>query len=118
MIRGETPFETPCALGHEAIAEVVEVGPGARFYRGQIVVVSYHISCGSCFRCVGRGKPNTCAHYPKGAAFGLPTENEFGCLFADLVRIPHANASLVPVVPARTYPIGPAFPTTFHSATS
>jgi threonine dehydrogenase-like Zn-dependent dehydrogenase len=99
MIRGPSPFQGPCALGHEAIAEVVEVGPGARFYRGQVVVVSWHISCGYCHRCAGRGKPNTCAHYPKGAAFGSPVADTFGCLFADLVRVPHANASLVPVTP-------------------
>jgi threonine dehydrogenase-like Zn-dependent dehydrogenase len=99
MIRGPSPFGRPCALGHEAIAEVVETGPGANFYKGQVVVVSWHISCGLCHRCAGRGKPNTCAHYPKGAAFGSPVADTFGCLFSDLVRVPHANASLVPVSP-------------------
>jgi len=99
MIRGPSPFEGPCALGHEAIAEVVDVGPGARLYKGQVVVVSWHISCGYCHRCAGRGKPNTCEHYPKGAAFGSPVADTFGCLFSDLVRVPHANASLVQVTP-------------------
>ena len=99
MIRGPSPFEQPCALGHEAIAEVVEAGPGANFYRGQVVVVSWHVSCGRCHRCAGRNQPITCAHYPKGAAFGSPVADTFGCLFSDLVRVPHANASLVPVTP-------------------
>jgi threonine dehydrogenase-like Zn-dependent dehydrogenase len=99
MIRGPSPFNRPCALGHEAIAEVVEAGPGANFYRGQVVVVSWHISCGTCHRCAERRKPNTCGHYPKGAALGSPVDDTFGCLFADLVRVPHANASLVPVTP-------------------
>lgn len=97
MIRGPSPFNRPCALGHEAIAEVVDVGPGAAFYRGQVVIVSWHISCGTCYRCVDRGKPNTCARFPKGAAFGSPVSDTFGGLFADLVRVPNANASLVPV---------------------
>ena len=99
MIRGPSPYERPCALGHEAIAEVVEAGPGANFYKGQVVVVSWHVSCGRCHRCAERGKPNTCAHYPKGAAFGSPVDDTFGGLFADLVRVPHANASLVPLPP-------------------
>lgn len=99
MILGGTPFEQPCALGHEAIAEVVEAGPGARFYKGQLVVVSWHVSCGHCHRCTTLGKPNTCSHYPKGAAFGSAVAHDFGCLFADLVRVPHANASLVPLPP-------------------
>lgn len=104
MILGGTPFAGPCALGHEAIAEVVEAGPGAHFYKGQLVVVSWHVSCGRCHRCAGLGKPNTCAHYPKGAAFGSPVAHDFGCLFADLVRVPHANASLVPLPPAADLP--------------
>lgn len=98
MIRAPSPFMGPCVLGHEAIAEVVEAGPAARFHRGQVVVVSWHISCGHCHRC-GMGRPNTCAHYPRGAAFGSPVDHGFGGLFADLVRVPHANASLVPLPP-------------------
>jgi alcohol dehydrogenase len=54
MISGPSPSARPCALGHEAIAEVVEAGPGARFHKGQIVVVSWHISCGYCHRCACR----------------------------------------------------------------
>lgn len=104
MIRGPSPFTRPCALGHEAIAEVVEAGPGARFFRGQIVVVSWHVSCGMCHRCAGLNKPNTCSHYPRGAAFGSPVTDEFGSLFSDLVRVPHANASLVPVAPGAPLP--------------
>src|SRR5262249_29853289 len=61
-------------------------------------------SCGLCHRCATRRKPNTCAHYPKGAAFGSPVADTFGCLFSDLVRVPHANASLVPVTPGADLP--------------
>ena len=30
MVVGETPFPAPIALGHECVAEVVEVGDGVR----------------------------------------------------------------------------------------
>lgn len=99
IIQGTTPFKGPFAIGHECIAEIVEVGSGAtQFYQGQQVVVSWHISCGHCHRCT-RGLPNTCAHFPKGAAFGSPVEGKWGGLFSDLVRVPHAPASLVPLLP-------------------
>lgn len=102
IIRGTTPFEGPFAIGHECIAEVVDVGAGAtQFYRGQRVIVSWHISCGHCHRCAQRRLPNTCSHFPKGAAFGSPVQGQehWGGLFSDLVRVPHAPASLVPLPP-------------------
>jgi threonine dehydrogenase-like Zn-dependent dehydrogenase len=102
IIRGTTPFEGPFAIGHECIAEVADVGAGAtQFYRGQHVIVSWHISCGHCHRCAQRRLPNTCSHFPKGAAFGSPVQGQehWGGLFSDLVRVPHAPASLVPLPP-------------------
>ncbi|QWG15259.1 alcohol dehydrogenase catalytic domain-containing protein [Bradyrhizobium sediminis] len=100
IIRGTTPFEGPFAIGHECVAEVAHVGPGAtQFYRGQHVIVSWHISCGRCHRCARRQLPNTCSHFPRGAAFGSPVQGPWGGLFSDLVRVPHAPASLVPLPP-------------------
>ncbi len=97
IIRGQTPFQGPFDIGHECIAEVVEMGDGARrFFPGQLVIVSWHISCGSCHRCV-RGLPNTCAHHPRGAMFGMSVGGEWGGLFSDRVRVPFANASLLPL---------------------
>lgn len=100
MIRGRTPFKGPMALGHECVAEIVEIGPGvAGFHVGQLVVVSWHISCGRCHRCAARRRPNTCSHFPRGAAFGSPVDDQWGGLFSELVRVPYAPASLVPLPP-------------------
>ncbi len=60
MIAGETPFPTPIALGHECVAEVVEVGRDVEAVRvGDRVVVPFQISCGTCTRC-GRGLTSDC----------------------------------------------------------
>src|SRR4051812_31436390 len=48
IIAGATPFEGPFALGHEAVAEVVDVGDDAgALAPGQLVVVPWHIYCGT-----------------------------------------------------------------------
>lgn len=97
IIRGEAPFKGPFAIGHEAVAEVVAVGPGAvGLYPGQRVVVSWHISCGTCHRC-RCDLPNTCARHPEGAMYGLPVGGEWGGLFSDLVRVPFAWTALTPL---------------------
>lgn len=99
IIRGEAPFKGPFAIGHECIAEVVEAGSGAPgIYPGQLVVVSWHISCGRCHRC-RRDLPNTCASFPAGAMYGLPVGGEWGGTFSDLLRVPHAGAALAPLPP-------------------
>ena len=96
IIRGATPFQGPFDIGHECVAEVVEVGKGAHFHPGQLVIVSWHISCGSCHRC-SMGLPNTCSRHPTGAMFGMAIGGEWGGLFSDLVRVPFANAALLPL---------------------
>ena len=97
IIRGLTPFQGPFDIGHECIAEVVEVGEGALcFQPGQLVVVSWHFSCGACHRCA-RDLMNTCAYHPPGAMFGIPLAGEWGGLFSDLVRVPFAAATLLPL---------------------
>lgn len=99
ILRGATPFQGPIALGHECVAEVVEVGEGAQgLHRGQVVVVPWHVSCGQCDRC-RRAKPNTCRSFPPGAMFGMETGGDFGSFFSDLVRVPHAEHMLVPLPP-------------------
>lgn len=99
IIRGEAPFKGPFAIGHEAIAEVMAVGPGTTgLYVGQHVVVSWHISCGHCHRCHCQ-LPNTCASHPPGAMYGLPVGGEWGGLFSSLVRVPFASFALTPLPP-------------------
>lgn len=99
IIRGEAPFKGPFAIGHEAIAEVVTVGPGTvGLYPGQRVVVSWHISCGQCHRCHA-DLPNTCASHPPGAMYGLPVGGNWSGLFSSLVRVPFASFALTPLPP-------------------
>jgi len=97
IIRGLTSFQGPFDIGHECIAEVVEVGEDAvGFQPGQLVIVSWHFSCGACDRCA-RDLMRTCAHHPPGAMFGMPVAGDWGGLFSDLVRVPFAAATLLPL---------------------
>jgi threonine dehydrogenase-like Zn-dependent dehydrogenase len=97
IVTGKTPLPGPFALGHEAVAEVVEVGDAVRRVRpGQRVVVPWHISCGGCDRCLA-GLTASCRNVPPRAMYGTPIGGDFGGLFSDLVRVPFADAMLVPV---------------------
>lgn len=104
ILRGETPFSAPIALGHECIAEIVELGAAVvGLTVGQLVVVPWHLSCGTCTRC-SRQLPNTCESFPSGAMYGLDVGGDFGSFFSDLVYVPHAASALVPL-PAGLDPI-------------
>jgi len=97
IIAGLTPFEGPFAIGHEAVAEVLEVGDGVRAVRpGQLVVVPWHICCGTCVACVD-GRTAHCERAPRNAMYGLPLGGDFGGLMSDAVRVPWADHALVPL---------------------
>jgi alcohol dehydrogenase len=97
VIRGEAPFPGPFAIGHECVAEIVDLGDDAGDLQlGQRVIVSWHISCGRCTRCRA-GLTAHCQEVPYGAMFGLPIAGEWGGLFSDLARVPFASSMLVPV---------------------
>ena len=52
IVRGEAPLPGPFAIGHEFIAEVIEVGDDvSSFAKGQKVIVPWKISCGECSKC-------------------------------------------------------------------
>jgi threonine dehydrogenase-like Zn-dependent dehydrogenase len=98
VIRGQAPFEGPFSIGHECVAEIVDLGDAVQgFEVGQRVVVTWHIACGECARCRA-GLTAHCEVVPYGAMFGLPVAGEWGGLFSDLVRIPFAESMLVPVL--------------------
>ena len=88
----------PAVLGHEAVAEVVEVGDGVRHLRpGRRVVVPWQISCGTCSRCL-RGQDAHCTTVPPGACYGWgPHAATYGGLLTDTVAVPYADHMLVPV---------------------
>jgi alcohol dehydrogenase len=100
-ICGPVPFRGPFAIGHEAVAEVVAVGPDVRGVRvGGRVVVPWSLSCGTCAACRQglTSKCTTTAGDGVLAAFGFgPACGPWGGLVADLVRVPYADHVLVPV---------------------
>jgi threonine dehydrogenase-like Zn-dependent dehydrogenase len=100
------PFAPPFAYGHEGVAEVLKCGPGVKdFRRGDVVIVPWAVSCGSCVSCVA-GRTSTCAAQGRcpaafgfGAAFG-----DNGGMLSDCIRVPRADFMLVRV-PAGVDPI-------------
>jgi alcohol dehydrogenase len=96
MVAGQTPFPLPIALGHEAVAEVVAVGSDVRgFAIGDVVVVPFQVSCGSCERC-SSGLTGTCATLGGTPMFGFgAVGGGFGGMLSDVVRVPFADAMLV-----------------------
>ncbi|KJK42663.1 hypothetical protein UK23_36170 [Lentzea aerocolonigenes] len=95
VIAGHTPFPAPLQLGHECVAEVVEVGDEvAGLGAGDLVVVPWHISCGTCANCKALA-PSRCLSVPRYAMFGLPLGGSWGGLFSEFVRVPWAAANLV-----------------------
>src|SRR3954452_21395347 len=53
IIAGASPFQPPFVIGHEGVAEVVEVGDSVKsFAPGDRVVVPFQVSCGTCGPCV------------------------------------------------------------------
>jgi threonine dehydrogenase-like Zn-dependent dehydrogenase len=99
IITGRAPVPPPYAIGHECVAEVVETGAGVTHVQpGDLVVVPWHICCGRCDRCHA-GLTAHCRSVPYMAMFGAPIGGEWGGLFSDLVRVPYADAMLVPLPP-------------------
>jgi threonine dehydrogenase-like Zn-dependent dehydrogenase len=95
MIAGATPYRAPIALGHECIAEVVEVGEAVtRVTPGQRVVVPFQISCGACAAC-RRGHTGNCTAGAPMAMFGFGKAGGHGGALADALRVPFADAMLV-----------------------
>ena len=104
LARGLSPYPGPFAIGHEAVARVVEVGDHVRrVRRGDVVVVVPNISCGRCNRCQ-RGLTAHCYETPPGACYGIPAGGTWGGLFDDLIRVPFAD-SMLTVVPEHVEPL-------------
>jgi alcohol dehydrogenase len=96
-VTGLLPAPRAFALGHECVGEVVAVGDAVTdFAVGQRVIVPFQISCGACARCRA-GHTGSCEAVPFLSAFGLPLSGqEWGGALSDAIRIPHADAMLVP----------------------
>ncbi len=103
-VTGLLPPPRPFALGHECVGEVTDVGDAVRSVRiGDRVIVPFQISCGACGRC-RRGHTGSCEAVPFLSAFGLPLQaREWGGALSDSIRVPFADAMLVPA-PAQVPP--------------
>jgi len=98
-VRGEAPLPGPFRVGHEGVADVVAIGDAVRAVRvGDRFVVPFQISCGGCATC-RRGRSDSCEAVPLMAMYGMaPLAGlDPGGFLADAVRVPYADAMLVPV---------------------
>src|SRR5262245_60984501 len=98
IISGKSPFPPPFPVGHECVAEVVEVGDTVRAVRpGQRVSVPFQISCGECERC-RRGLTGNCTSVAFMSSYGFgPAVEQWGGFLSDTVCVPYADHMLVPV---------------------
>jgi alcohol dehydrogenase len=100
IVTGETPLRGPIAVGHEGVAEVLAIANEVTTVApGDLVVVPFQISCGSCDRC-RRGLTGSCERVPEPSMFGFGAlGGEWGGFLSDVVRVPYADAMLVAAPP-------------------
>ncbi len=98
IIEGASPFPPPFALGHECVAEVLELGDAVDGLRpGQRVSVPFQISCGECAPCK-QGRTSNCATVPFMSTYGFgPAVEQWGGFLSETVCVPYAQHMLVPV---------------------
>jgi alcohol dehydrogenase len=98
ILAGQSPFRAPFPIGHECVAEVVEVGDAAGpLAPGALVSVPFQISCGQCAPCL-RGRTGNCASVEFMSTYGFgPAVERWGGFLSDLVLVPYAEHMLVPV---------------------
>lgn len=103
FVRGSMPgLEPGTVLGHEAVGEVLEVGPEVRnFVPGDRVVIPSSIACGYCVYCRAGYFAQCDTANPNGrragTAFygGPPSTGGFSGLQAEYARIPFASVGLL-----------------------
>jgi threonine dehydrogenase-like Zn-dependent dehydrogenase len=98
-VQGQAPLPGPFRVGHEGVADIVGVGEQVRRLRvGERVIVPFQISCGACAAC-RRGRTDSCDAVPLMAMYGMaPLAGlDAGGFLADAVRVPFAEAMLVPL---------------------
>jgi threonine dehydrogenase-like Zn-dependent dehydrogenase len=95
---GQYPLQLPYALGHEFVAEVLQTGSSVTAAAlGDLVAVPFQINCGICARC-RRGLTGDCATVAPLSAYGLGVMGgDWGGAVTDKVRVPYADAMLVPL---------------------
>ena len=98
IVAGGSPFPAPFAIGHEGVAEVLEVGDGVSAVApGDRVVVPFQVSCGSCDPCRA-DRTGHCASVPFASTYGFGFGDHYwGGFLTDSVRVPYADHMLVPL---------------------
>ncbi|KOX21163.1 dehydrogenase [Saccharothrix sp. NRRL B-16348] len=97
ILAGHGFIAPPFAIGHECVARVVDIGEAVTGVRpGDLVVLPWSINCGTCDHCRS-GLTAHCTSVPHMAMYGAPIGGTWGGLFSDLVRVPYADAMLVPL---------------------
>ena len=98
MLLGRSIFPLPLQLGHECVAEIVEIGEDVASVRvGDRVVVPFQINCGQCAAC-RRGHTASCLSVPPTSMYGFGIAGGlWGGALADLMAVPYADAMLVPL---------------------
>ncbi len=88
-------------LGHEGVARVTDVGEAVTSVSpGDLVVVPFQISCGTCPACRA-GRTGNCNSVALGSMYGYePFGGPWGGFLADRVRVPYADAMLVRLEPS------------------
>ena len=96
IVAGGSPFPPPFPIGHECVAEVVELGDEVRGLQpGQLVSVPFQLSCGECDACRA-GRSSNCSGVPFMSTYGFgPAVAEWGGFLSDLVAVPYAEHMLV-----------------------
>ena len=108
IVRGRVPFPGPFPLGHESVGEVLAIGDRVTAVRpGDRVVVPFQPACGTCRFCA-RGLTANCNQVPRTSMYGIGVVGgSWGGTLADVVRVPFADAMLVPL-PAGVSPAAAA----------
>ena len=98
VISGAAPFKGPLPIGHEGVAEVLEVGDAVQSLSpGDLVIVPWKISCGACDHCQAGLTAHCSSVVPEAAYSWGPTAREWGGFLADVVAVPWAEHMLCPL---------------------
>ena len=91
-------METGYPVGHEVLAEVIDVGDAITAVGpGRRVLVPFQVSCGGCRPC-RTGRSAACSTVGSQRFLGLPSGGtRWGGGLADLLRVPWADRLCVPV---------------------
>lgn len=95
---GQYPYRPPFAIGHECVAEVTACGETVKKFKiGDKVIVPFQVSCGQCLTCQA-GLTANCHSVPAFSMYGgIGGKGAWGGAMSDWVRVPYADAMLVPI---------------------